>query len=200
MYENKEATWLQPLNTTCIDLDNCAMKPLPSGAFLLCGDWMERANVLANFFIWFSFFILPHFILSMAALKNKSQSWKDFARLLVNQPQMTISPAFSHFVFASKKGSSSPKICLSTPLTWANFFIHLCCSLIPLPLFFPLFGDGGLLRFHKDHLVVILGSILAHILSPICLAFVMRKSFKSQARDHVQQCLISMFNSSDRNL
>ena len=182
-HEVNQDLWVKPLNATCADpgaakegFENCT-KPLTTGAFVLCGDWMERADIVGNFLIWLLVFILPHLVLSVAALRGISLSWKGFAHLLVNHPQIIVSPAFSHFVFATQKDSPT-KISLSPSLTWVNYLLHMVSSVAVLPLLLPIFGDGDIFSFEKSHISVIIWSIVFQILSPICLALLLHIPFK----------------------
>ena len=182
-HEINEDSWVQIFNSTCVDAGttkeefNNYTKPLPTGSFLLCGDWMERADIVPNLLIWLLVFILPHLLLSLLALKNISGSCKGFTHLLVNQPQIIFSPAFSHFVFATQKDSPT-RLSLSPGFSWVNFLLHIISSIAVLPLLLPLFGDGDILSFQRTHRTVIIWTMVFHILSPICLALVLHKPFK----------------------
>ena len=181
-YEVIEDSWFEPFNSTCLQysadddqLKNCT-KPLPTGAFLLCGNWFERADMFSNLLVWLAIFVLPHIILSLLALKRLS--CKSFTFLLVNHPQTVLSSAFSHFVFATEEDSPK-RISLSPRLTWANYALHLICTMAVLPLLLPIFGNGDILSFHRTHRTVIIWTIVFHILSPISLAIVLHKPFKA---------------------
>ena len=170
--------WSSSNNQSCIDqidfvtqeksLPACFQTLKPQD-FPLCGIWHQKASMTPNFMLWSSFFVLPHFFLSLFVLIWASRAcsiqgsiresacfcivrvgFKTLLPLLLQHPQILITPVFSHFFFGPKNPSLRSKLEISPYLSWTNALLHLICLGITVFCFQRNQMDD-LPGVHKDH-------------------------------------------------
>ena len=178
LIKNKSSkAWASSDNQSCVDqidfshensLPTC-FQTLKPRDFPLCGIWYKKASLSPNFMLWSSLFVLPHFLLSMVVLIwathactiegsiKKSSCFctcsvkcKTFFPLLLQHPQILITPVFSHFTFGPKNLSSRSSLAISPKLSWTNAFLHLISVTITAVCFLSN-SIEDLPGAHKDH-------------------------------------------------
>ena len=145
-------SWASSDNQTCgnqIDFSHQNSLPecfqtLKPRDFPLCGIWYKKASLPQNFILWSLLFVLPHFLLSLIVLFwvthactmqgsiNGSRCFcsctvkcKTLFPLLLQHPQIMITPIFSHFTFGPNKLTSRSSLAISSQLSWTNILLHL---------------------------------------------------------------------------
>ena len=169
--------WASSDNQSCVDqIDFSQQNSLPvcfqtlkPRDFPLCGIWYKKASLSPNFMLWSLLFVLPHFLLSMAVLSwatdactiqgrikesgcfcSCSVKCKTLLPLLLQHPQILITPLFSHFTFGPKNRSSRSSLAISPQLSWTNTLLHLI-SVTVTAIWFLSNKIEDLPGAHKDH-------------------------------------------------
>ena len=188
-------SWASSDNQSCKDqTDFLHQKSLPAcfqilkpRNFPLCGIWYQRGSLAPNFFLWSSLFVLPHLLLSTTILVwasractmeidnstfNLTLRYKVLFDLLLQYPQILISPVFSHFTFAPKSLSSRSSLVLSALLTWSNIFLFAASSTLTASIFL-LNQIEELPEAHKDHKITAFCTILFALASILFVGLVL---------------------------
>ena len=192
---NKSSTSWANSDQSCKDqTDFLRQKSLPTcfqilkpRNFPLCGIWYQRGSLASNFFLWSSLFVLPHLLLSTTILVwasractmkidnstfNVTLRCKVLFDLLLQYPQILITPIFSHFTFGPKKLSSRSSLAISAPLTWSNIFLFATSSTLTASIFL-LNQIEELPGAHKDHKITAFCTILFALASILFVGVVL---------------------------
>ena len=188
-------SWSSSDNQSCKDqTDFLHQKSLPAcfqilkpRNFPLCGIWYQKGSLAPNFFLWSSLFVLPHLLLSTTILVwasractmeidnstfNLTLRYKVLLDLLLQYPQILISPVFSHFTFAPKSLSSRSSLAISAPLTWSNIFLFATSSTLTASVFL-LNQIEELPEAHKDHKITAFCAVLFSLASILFVSLVL---------------------------
>ena len=170
-------SWASSDNQTCANqIDFSHQNSLPAcfqtlkpRDYPLCGIWYKKASLPQNFILWSLLFVLPHFLLSLIVLIwathatllqgsiNESGCFctctikcKTLFPLLLQHPQIMITPIFSHFTFGPNKLTSRSSLAISPQLSWTNVLLHLISFTVSVFCFLSNVIEE-LPGAHKDH-------------------------------------------------
>ena len=162
---------LEESNRTCTSM-------LPSNMLPLAGDWKSKTHGLSTLLLWTCLVLGPSLLLSLSVLSRPSI--RHLPHLLLQHPQLLLTPVFSPFSPGPTPGWGASRLSLSTTYSWINSILHIISVTIGLILFF-LPGTiahilhsliHGLTDVQISHKGLVGGSIGLVVLSSALCAFI----------------------------
>ena len=191
--------WASSDNQSCVDqIDFSQQDSVPAGCqqlkpriFPMCGIWYKKAAMAPNFMLWSLLCVLPHFLLSIVVLIWATQvctiegsiresgcfcscsaNCKTLFPLLLQHPQILMTPIFSHFTFGPKNPSTRSSLAISPLLTWINTLLHLI-SVTIIAISFLSNWIEELPGAHKDHKIAAALFVLFSMTSIVFVGFIL---------------------------